>query len=183
MSPVSGVVDLSFWVSESNDEVPHDEFILYTYERTMRGEYPSVFSFFGHAVPGKFVEVTYIGRGKKHLRCLVTFKRRLWDEEAQLTKEYYVLTVPAWQGDNNIIHLMEVLPGEDMNGYNLLYIYKHADRPDYPDFLDRIRRHYSDAELMEIAPEVFYHPDPVRYERVFMFDINGKPIKVENRVR
>lgn len=154
-------LDLTSWQSNSQ-EVPTD-FTLYTPARYANGDLPSIFSYFGHAIPVRATEVTYLSRGKRHMRCLVSFKRRYLDRPRYRVMERIVLSVPAWQGDNDIIHLMESLPGEDDRRIDLLTVLQLQNAPTY---LERIRQHYSDEELLQIEPAVFFVPDPVGQERV-----------------
>jgi len=120
---------------------------------------PSIISYCGHPIPLPNVHIEYIGRGNTFLKCLVTFKKRTLDPEIGLLVESYHYTVPAWQGDNNIIHLMEILPGEDHNDVNMMEFYE-TDKEIDADYLNRLRQFYSEEELLEKAPEVFFYLDP-----------------------
>ncbi|AYJ74716.1 hypothetical protein phiFa_15 [Thermus phage phiFa] len=158
LSVVEGFIDLTAWAVKEGAEEFKD-FVLYDENAYMRGELPSIFSYWGHPIPSRFTEVHYIGRGKRHLRAFVCLKSREFDHELGVVFEKVVLTVPAWQGDNNLIHLLEVLPGETLtklNFYRVLEQGKHL-----PDVLTRLYRYYDHDTLMELEPGVFYFYDPV----------------------
>lgn len=162
MSIVEGYIDLTAWsVSETAEW--YSDFKLYDENAYKRGELPTIFSFWGHMVPSMFTEVHYIGRGKRHLRCFVSLKEREYDQELGVVYEKVVLTVPAWQGDNDLIHLLEVLPGEGRARFNLFRAIH--DGKELPDVLTRLYRYYDHDELMELEPGVFYFVDPVGQTR------------------
>lgn len=156
---------LDAWCPTSGTEhnyLPDEHFIRYSEEMQMRGDEhwpPSIISFNGHPIPLPNVDIQYVGRGNTFLKCLVTFKKRTLDPELGLLVESHYHTLPAWQGDNNIIHLMELLPAEDHRDVNMQEFYESAQEID-TDYLNRLRRFYTDEELLEKAPEVFYYLDP-----------------------
>jgi hypothetical protein len=157
MSTTQRLIDLSSW--RTNPEVEaHDAFTYYSTERLTQGDIPSIISFHGHPVPSNRVEVFYIGAGRQHLRCMVTFKRRKMNLQEQQVEEYYMYTLPAWQGTNDIIHLMEEAPGESYKAFSLGEMFNVKG---YVSVVDRIRRQYSDDVLLALAPEVLFFDDPV----------------------
>lgn len=164
-------VDLSAWTLSTGPEgesVPDEQFIRYTEEMRMRGDEawpPSIFSYHGHPIPLPNVSIEYVGRGATFLKCLVTFKKKTLDPEIGLLVEHDYFTVPAWQGDNNLIHLMEELPGEDYRDVNMTEFYESTEDIDR-DYLNRLRQYYSDEELLEKAPEVFFYMDPAQADAV-----------------
>lgn len=157
LSIVEGFIDLTAWAVKEDAEEFKD-FVLYDENAYMRGELPSIFSYWGHPVSSRFTEVHYIGRGKRHLRAFVCLKTREYDQELGVVFERVVLTVPAWQGDNNILHLLEVLPGETIARFNLFRVLEAGK--ELPDVLTRLYRYYDHDALMELEPSVFYFYDP-----------------------
>lgn len=170
LSIVEGFIDLTAWkVKESAEE--YRDFKIYDENAYIRGELPSIFSYWGHPVPSRFTEVHYVGRGKRHLRCFVALKRREYDSELDVVFEKVELTVPAWQGDNDFIHLLEVLPGESPSKLNFLCALQVG--AELPDVLTRLYRYYDHDELLELEPGVFYFVDPAgqsRYSKMYEFE-------------
>ncbi len=162
VSLVEGYIDLTAW-SVSETAAWYSDFKLYDEEAYKRGELPTIFTYWGHMIPSRFTEVYYIGRGKRHLRCFVSLKEREYDQELGVVYERVVLTVPAWQGDNDLIHLLEVLPGESPTRFNLFRALR--DGKELPDVLTRLYRYYDHDELMALEPGVFYFFDPVGHTR------------------
>lgn len=158
------IIDLTSW--QDNSRETYTDFILYNSANYANGNLPSIFSYFGHAIPVRMTEITYLSQRKKHLRCLVSFKHRYLDRQRRCIIERVVLTVPAWQGDNNFVHLMERLPGETERKINLFAVLQLQNTPTY---LERMKQHYSNETLMQIEPAVFSVTDPVNQERIIMF--------------
>jgi hypothetical protein len=148
------VIDLTSWKIS-----PHvRKHLSFTRYNENTGEIPSIISFHGHPVPSNRVEVFYIGEGRQHLRCMVSFKRRKANLKQNIIEEYYVFTFPAWQGTNDIIHLMEEAPGETYKAFTFGALL-NIDR--YIPVVERIKQQYSVEFLLDFAPEVLNFVDPV----------------------
>jgi hypothetical protein len=156
----AGHIDLTSWRVKEGVE-RYEDFTYYTYEAYQQGRQPTVTSFYGHLVPSQFLEVSYIGRGNQHLRCMVTFKSRTFNYRTQMVEERYAYTLPAWQGTNDTIHLLEVAPGETYRKFNLHALLEAARAQPYEDVVERICRRYTAQELIHLAPEVLFFEDPV----------------------
>jgi len=143
--------------------VPDEHFLFYSRDMMIRGDNawpPSIISYYGHPIPLPNIEMQYLSRGKTFLKVLVTFTKREIDAELGMFVDSYMFTVPAWQGENNLIHLIESLPGETPEDINLNVFEEEADDID-ADYLTRMRQVYTDEELNHLAPEVFNYEDPV----------------------
>lgn len=145
----------------SGEYVPDEEFIFYDESMMVRGDPqwpPSIVSYYGHFIPIPKVQITYVGRSAKFLKCLVTFLKKEWNDELKLLSWKPVFTVPAWQGDNNIIHLIEALPHETWQNVDMSNFLATAEEIDI-DYLSRMRMLYPDEEITRLAPELFFYPD------------------------
>lgn len=162
LSIVEGFIDLTAWTVKEDAEEYRD-FKLYDENAYIRGELPTIFSYWGHPVPSRFTEVHYVGRGRRHLRCFVSLKQREYDPELNVVFEKVVLTVPAWQGDNDFIHLLEVLPGESSGKLNFFRALQEGAK--LPDVLTRLYRYYDHDALLALEPGVFYFLDPAGQSR------------------
>lgn len=179
-----GHIDLKSWEVSPNAEF-FDDFTYYTYEARQQGRQPTVYSFYGHGVPSQFLEVSYLPRQntKQHLRCFVTFKTRKFNPETELVEEQYAFTLPAWQGTNDIIHLLEVAPGETYRKFNLHSLLLYAEGNPYVDVVERIRAKYTDLQLLNFVPDVYFYEDPVsKYIRtphqLPVETIDGSPVGI-----
>lgn len=137
-------------------EYGDSHFVFYDDTAEIRGEDwpPSIFSYYGHPVPLPNVSIAYLGRGRRHWNLLVTFRKRRYDASLGLLVEFEAATVPAWQGDNNLIHLLEPLPGEDDLELDMQAMAEAAHEVD-ADYLTRIRLFFPGAGITETAPELF----------------------------
>lgn len=171
LSPEEQRINLEAWnplPGEVDVYIPDEHFIRYTREMMIRGDDcwpPSIISYYGHPIPLPNVELQYLGRGKNFLKLLVTFKKRKFDSDLELFFDEYSYTLPAWQGENNLIHLIETLPTETDKDLNMEEFYEQAEDID-KDYLARMRQLYDDEELTHLAPEVFYYPDPASGDAV-----------------
>ena len=152
---------------DSRDWLPDDHFIYYDENMMVRGDPewpPSIITYHGHPVPLPKVSIKYVGRGAKYLKLLVTFLAKEWNDELRLLSWKPIFTVPAWQGDNNIIHLMEALPGETDKALDMAEFEETAEEID-ADYLTRIRMVLPDEEITHLAPELFFVPDDAKPTR------------------
>ncbi|MDX2005282.1 MAG: hypothetical protein SFU83_08395 [Meiothermus sp.] len=166
------LIDLKPWMLQSNDDTePHTEFTRYTYEARQQGRHPTVFSYHGFMLPTKYVDVHYVAFGKQHAKCFVTFVEYTYDVQTDQVFMVPRYTVPAWQGNNDLLHLLQVCPGETDREFNLHEVLTNSgSRGRYTGVVDRMRAFYSDEDLVSICPEVFYFQDPA---------IDGEKVAVE----
>lgn len=140
------------------DDIAFDDthFVYYDDTAMIRGKDwpPSIVSYYGHPVPLPDVSIEYLGRGRRHWNLRVTFRKRRWDASLGLLLEYEMATVPAWQGDNNIIHLLAPLEGEDELELDMSAMTPAAAEVD-ADYLTRIRLLFPGAGINEMSPELF----------------------------
>lgn len=172
VSIVEGYIDLTAW-TVNQDAEEYLDFKLYDENAYVRGELPTIFSYWGHPIPSRFTEVHYVGRGRRHLRCFVSLKQREYEPELGVVFERVVLTVPAWQGDNDLIHLLEVLPGESATRLNFFRVL--SEGAELPDVLTRLYRYYDHDELMALEPGIFYFFDPagqLRTSQVYEYELH-----------
>lgn len=127
------------WPGNSGETLPDWAFLYYTYAQD-RERLPCITSFYGHTIVFPLAQVEYVARTRKSLQCFVTLLRAVTgvDGEADTAEEW--VTVPAVQGDNNHIRLLEALPGEterDLGGECFL-----TEPPLERDVKARIREAY-----------------------------------------
>ena len=126
------------------EKIPDSAFVYYS-QRDSVGEWPpSIVSYHGHHIPYPDVIVEYISRERKFWRCMVTFVRRRFIFKLGKAETHIVAKVRAWQGDNNIIHLIEELKGEDSLNLDMSALSVTPDEIDL-DYYERIIAAYPDA--------------------------------------
>lgn len=137
------------WPGQSTEFVHDDDFVYYCDTQDVE-RVPNITSYHGHILLMPTVRIQYLGRSRKFLKLNVTFVRRRWNKDTQQVDEDVWLTVPAVQGDNNLIRLLQELPGEtDLELDQCTFFTDTPDEMDQ-DFETRLQRAYGDvlAELV-----------------------------------
>ncbi|WP_155298979.1 hypothetical protein [Deinococcus kurensis] len=137
------------WPGTDIEIVPDTDFEFYCTTQDAE-RVPTITSYHGHTLLMPVVRVEYLGRGRKFLRATVTFVRRRWDKAAGVSVTEEWLTVPAVQGDNNHLRLLEALPGETDLDLDQSQFFTETPEDMDLDFENRMTRAYGDvlAELV-----------------------------------
>ena len=132
------------------DEEAKDSSFIYYLDRVTIGPWPpSITSYHGHPIPYPDVKVQYLEKERKFWKVIVTFYRRRYNFDLDIPETVEVTRVRGWQGDNNTIHLLSPLPGEDDLTLDMSQL---AESPEEVDF-DYFRRFQiaGNATLAELS--------------------------------